>query len=432
MSSDYKEKLQNLIPSEAWDLDCLLPREGTTQKPVSIAELRRWSAPFRPLPFQRELINGVQKLVQEKPLVALLSLPTGSGKTLTTSHILLEVLNRKGRKHSDALWIAPQRELLYQASEAIQSAWWAGLGPDLLDVVVVEKSKDFGFRQRPTCWMTTPVMAKKLMGVLSDKVEVVIFDEAHHVSANTFKEIWSAYTRKVISPPRLSLGLSATPYRENHPEISSLQEAFKKNLILPKSLGSDPVRKLIELEVLALPKFRLIEGVPAFSRSKLSSDPRRLRTLVSDHQRWDAVINTLLARRDDQVVVYALDKEHGRTLTKHLRFLGIKAEYVDSDTPLFNRVGVFERFKNKDTNILVNVALLIEGVDCPASESVLLTYPVGSRLRLRQMIGRVLRGPAVGGTSNCMVWSMEGNQNWLESVVYSKDFRFAGWKSTFL
>ena len=76
----------------------------------------------------------------------------------------------------------------------------------------------------------------------------------------------------------------------------------------------------------------------------------------------------------------------------------------------------------------MNVALLIEGVDCPAAESVLLTYPLNSQLRLRQMIGRVLRGPSIGGTKECRVWAAEGSQKWLERLLYGTDYRFEGWK----
>ncbi len=47
--------------------------------------------------------------------------------------------------------------------------------------------------------------------------------------------------------------------------------------------------------------------------------------------------------------------------------------------------------------VLVSVNMLAEGVDLPDARTALLACPTASRIRLRQMIGRVLRGPASGG-----------------------------------
>ncbi len=47
--------------------------------------------------------------------------------------------------------------------------------------------------------------------------------------------------------------------------------------------------------------------------------------------------------------------------------------------------------------ILVSVNMLSEGVDLPDARTAVLACPTASRIRLRQMIGRVLRGPASGG-----------------------------------
>ena len=48
--------------------------------------------------------------------------------------------------------------------------------------------------------------------------------------------------------------------------------------------------------------------------------------------------------------------------------------------------------------MLMCVLKLGEGVDLPHTRTVFLTTPTASEIRLRQMLGRALRGPAVGGT----------------------------------
>ena len=106
----------------------------------------------------------------------------------------------------------------------------------------------------------------------------------------------------------------------------------------------------------------------------------------------------------------------------------MEAEYLDGKTPNALRFGILERFRNRETRVLVNVALLLEGVDCPAAEALVLTYPVRHAERLKQMVGRVLRGPAVGGTDECRVWALEGSQERLDESLFGTRFRYRGWK----
>lgn len=425
---NYQQRLLELIPKEAHELKDHEPEEGLVEKPPSYVELRRWGPPFRPLDFQKEVIKGIQELTHEGPICGLLALPTGSGKTLTASRIVLDAIINSEISIQQLLWIAPQRELLFQASEALQSAWWSGSGPASLDVCIVERSVDYHPVSRPTCWLMTPIMAKNLSVKFQDQLAIAVFDEAHHAAAKVFGTTWGQFVHKAVHKPQLSLGLSATPMRREISERGKLQEMFNETLLMPRGLGDAPIKSLINLRVLSEPIFKQIEGVPVFARKRHAHDSRTQRSFVLDPDRWMSIIKCLTVYELDQCVVYALDRQHGKTLTRHLRLLGEKAEYVDGDTPLSLRVGIFERFRNKQTRILVNVALMIEGVDCPSAESVLLTYPVRSHLRLRQMIGRVLRGPAVGGKANCRVWGIEGSQQWLERILRGDDLRLSGWR----
>jgi superfamily II DNA or RNA helicase len=423
---NYKRHLSDLIPSEAREQAICSEAEGRDRISLPAAvDLRRWGKPFSPLNFQEKIIEGIKGLIDYGPVKGLLALPTGSGKTLTTCRLVLEALCHSSSKKKNVIWLAPQRELLYQASEAFQAAWWAGIGPPSLDIRIVKSKASFSVSSRPTCWLMTPKMAEGLLRPIQSSCDIAIFDEAHHTAADVFLEIWSAVSQgdEVI----LALGLSATPSRENGNELPILQDAFSHNLFLPRLLGANPIETLINDGVLARPVFCLMEDIPLYSKHKGHKDQRAIRNLVVDDKRWQCVVNCLCHKRTGKVVVYAFDKLHGRFLTRHLRYLGEKAEFVDGDTPLAVRNGIFERFRNGDTRILVNVKLLIEGVDCPAAESVLLTYPTQAQIRLHQMVGRVLRGPKIGGTPEGKVFAMEGSQQWLDRILFRGDYRFAGW-----
>src|SRR5262249_23742409 len=158
-------------------------------------------------------------------------------------------------------------------------------------------------------------MARKGIQKFMGKCDVAVFDEAHHAAAEMFGSTWSKFRFSNMDKPLLALGLSATPSRENRDEMVILREAFDGNLFLPRELGSSPVRALIEMKVLSEPHFCFVMGVPAYARRSDMSDTRSLRTLVLDADRWVAVLNCVKHDETGQLVIYAVDREHGKALT---------------------------------------------------------------------------------------------------------------------
>ena len=415
------------VPSRSEGEVSLRRGEGRAVRVPEIIELRRWGISYRPLGFQWDIIEGISAKLREGSVAGLIALPTGSGKTRTAMWLCLRVMQGYRATNDVMIWMAPQKELVDQAASAVQSAWWSGQGPDSLDVRVVRRSRDLELGPRPTCLCLTPAMARAVLGVIRGrKLRVAVFDEAHHAAAEVFSETWSRVRR--LGKPRLVIGLSATPFRRKPDENPLLREAFGGTIYSSATLGDQPVRNLIDRGVLSEPRFRLIPGMPRYARYRGPRDSRTLRELIVDPDRWRAIIECIRREEPGQTVVYALNREHGRAMTHHLRTDGVNAEYFDGETPINMRVGILERFRNGDTRVLVNVALLIEGVDCPAAEAAVLTYPVRHAARLQQMVGRVLRGPAIGGTEDCRVWAPEGSQEELDESLFSTQYQYRGWR----
>jgi superfamily II DNA or RNA helicase len=231
---------------------------------------------------------------------------------------------------------------------------------------------------------------------------------------------------------KMFLGLSATPSRAELSEIDELVDLFGGVLYMPRSLGKRPIIELMNSGVLSKVHFKKISDVPSEAVQKIGDRKVSVERYVNNEIRWKRIVEVLANDVEGQTVVYSYNKEHGQMLCRHLRYLGLNAEYFDGDTNYVNRVGVLERFRTGETNIVVNVNLLLEGVDCPTAKNVLLTYPVRSSIRIRQMIGRVLRGPAVGGTQESFVWGIEGSQSWLESLLYEQEWLMTSWKMEML
>jgi DNA repair protein RadD len=81
---------------------------------------------------------------------------------------------------------------------------------------------------------------------------------------------------------------------------------------------------------------------------------------------------------------------------------------------------VLARFEAGEISVLLNKQLLPAGYDCPAISDVVLASPVRSSILWEQILGRVSRGPAVGGTVAGRVWELDDHR-----AMHSKVLSYA-------
>lgn len=380
--------------------------------------LERLAPPFRARPYQRELIRHFELMTNE---CAMLCLPTGAGKTAVAVEVVL------ARTSHRALWIAPQRETLAQAMRAALRSWYAGVGPPRLRLLALSGTADVARAldgADPTIIFTTAQLLTRIHRRLPP-MEVCVFDEAHHAAAEVFGDAWRSVTGRGRG---LALGLSATPTRTSATEQPLLLDAFAHTLVLPQGWEGF-FDLLVDEQILARPELVDLD-VPAHARSRGREDPRRATRLAFQTDRVQSVIDSVsdLARDGERCVVFAADREHGRALTREWRRRGVAAEYVDGETPDANREAALRRFGGGTTSVIVNVRLLVEGVDVPAATAVVLTHPIADRLKLQQMLGRVLRGPKSGGGASCKVVTADMDEAALRAVWSYSRSQYAGWR----
>ena len=68
-----------------------------------------------------------------------------------------------------------------------------------------------------------------------------------------------------------------------------------------------------------------------------------------------------------------------------------------------------EQFRAGEFNVLLNYGVLSTGFDAPRIRMVLVTRPTASVVLYSQMIGRGLRGPAMGGGQECRLIDVRDN-----------------------
>jgi superfamily II DNA or RNA helicase len=357
-----------------------------------------------------------------------LCLPTGAGKTRTVVSFLVGAVLPRRR----VLWLAHRIELLDQAistfaavSSRASAAFSVGrfqagamkiIGPT--DVVVA----------------SIPTLARRFRGELrtlerlwrqQQGFDVVVVDECHHSAART----WRGLIEWVLStaPQTRILGLSATPTRSERREAALLWKLFGR------VIHEEPVPPLIAAGILARPH---IVVVPTDRTYQATPDERELfatfdelppslvKRIAEDSIRQNAVVRVWADRRTEwkSTLVFAATVAQAADLARRLGEAGARAEMVSGDTTESERRSATERFRRGDLDVLVNCGLFTEGTDLPGVSTVFLARPTRSRVLFQQMVGRAMRGPAVGGSPECNVVAFSDSVHGLLSGMLASTF----------
>lgn len=363
----------------------------------------------------------------------LIAIPTGGGKTRTAAVVVRELV--ASGQAGAVYWVAPGIELLWQANEAIRECWQRrDVGP--LNVGgVVDDAVGMSDADVPTLFLVTPqwLASRSRTSLPSSlpRADLIVFDEAHHAVAPSFLEgieALASHQRSGDLAPLL--GLSATPGRLGDGGTRLLADFFERRLLFSGTLGRDPVPVLQERGVLSEVRFVLLGKDESGLRrvhdwdsrpnaSELSRDPLRFR-VVLDHAGSASNWNPSL--------VFASSIEHALVLVAALIASGVRTAAVTSETMSDDRERFLRWFRERRIPVLVNKDLLSTGFDLPSIRSVVLTVPVMSPIRFEQIVGRALRGPAVGGDAEATVFQFERHEDLHGELSSYSRFWDADWR----
>lgn len=400
--------------------------------------------------FQHAVYRQLVALLEDgRGATALLSLPTGAGKTRVAVEALCDHLARSVHERGArnvVLWIAQSQELLTQAWSCFRQVWqcpperregptwvrraplallraWGGVEPEH---VVLEEGPTVivaGIAQLASWCQRHPEFFETLP---RRRLAAVIVDEAHGLITNEFREVLVAlgvrathHWRPLINAPPV-LGLTATPWRRQEAQNESLLAFFQRNLVTPAQLGARPIETLQERKVLARVRWerlRIDDETPMSTREKGRYEqfhelpPEYLERLGAVPARNARIVERLLKLPESsRALVFACSVEHAEVLTLLLnRANGSEvAAVVTGRTPRAERAEAIERFRSGSSlRFLCNVGVLTTGFDAPRADVVCITRPTTSAVLYEQMVGRGLRGPLNGGTSVCRVLDVQ-------------------------
>ena len=372
---------------------------------------------YKPLnqlhPFQLELSQKIQALLEgPKGRRAMVSLPTGAGKTRTIVDTILRWKPLKSGE-SSILWVAQHEELCEQAIACLRDVWQsAELKADRdLRVQRVWDSKSPGLDWSADVIVGIPESLSPRLAENSPRAQArlgaIVIDEAHLTAPRTYDEIFEKGSYCII------IGLSATPENPNDPK-GTLRMVFDGRLLVPDELGDDPVAVLTAKQILSRVTFEPMIACDVAVREQL--DERALNDFSESFldkvgkspERQRIMLDRLLAIGPGvPTLCFAPSVRSARALSAAMAMRGRSSAYVDYGVTGSQRRQALEAFRSGTIQFLFNYQVLATGFDAPRISCLMLGRPTRNRVLYEQMIGRGMRGPQNGGTESCLVLYFE-------------------------
>ena len=175
----------------------------------------------------------------------LIHMPTGTGKTKTTMHILVHYYTFCLKNRGSIVWLAHTTELLQQAYDTFSEVW-QHLGNGQVTAYKIWGNKDISFLNSTTngilfCGIQKMQSIKKrqpaLFEEISKNTRLIIFDEAHKAAADETRQLVEAFMSLPDGYENRSLiGLSATPGRTT---LSSDENRLLSSMFEDRLIGID-------------------------------------------------------------------------------------------------------------------------------------------------------------------------------------------------
>lgn len=389
---------------------------------------------------KQQVVNDLEN--KDKHLYKILvHMPTGTGKTKTTMHIIAYYLNFISKGEGTVIWIAHSDELLKQAYETFVSVW-AHLGLFEINAYKgwVAFPKDIS---NGILFTSIQALQKKLNKPIFDelqkKASLIIFDEVHKSGASKYKECIDKLMLKENEIGKKFIGLTATPGRTT--ELSRQNVLFKNDFDHFIGIDVDRINSISLTENEARNYQGSKDPIKYFQEhnylSHIVSEPLKF---VLDQATYEQLKKEFLGRKADYsedllkkiglnksrnmiiveklkelnqnnipTIVFACSVQHAKMLSAFLRMINIDNSLVTGDIGNYERDRAIRDFKNGRVNIIINYEILTTGFDSTNIKCVFITRPTKSVILYSQMIGRGLRGVRMGGNAECKLIDLQDN-----------------------
>lgn len=338
-------------------------------------------------PHQVEAVAAVRAAFRSGSPVAMLTLPTGSGKSYLFSEFIRQMI--EASRAARVLVIVPKVKLAEQNARTMETmtgqhvdVYCASLGLMKLGPLTVATYQSLMNAERlPT-------------------FDIIIIDECHRFDGKQ-DSLQRELLKKLSHPKTRVLGLTATPFKGARPIW--LASDFWPEPCYSVSIGDltrqgflAPARMVQGKHAHSTKGFKVIQG--DWSRDDLNA-------LAADANKMHKQVKDALSHVRDQsrqsVIWMCIDQAHARSVHEYLTSLGEKSSLVVSDQSRSERNDAFDDFIQAGSKHLVSVEIAKEGFDDPKTDCIVFLKATRSIVSYVQAVGRGLR--VLPGKSYCLV-----------------------------
>lgn len=329
-------------------------------------------------PYQSEALLRVREAYKAGKRRVLVSLPTGTGKTVVFAHFPSALKMRKR-----LLVLAHREELLVQAQDKFRA-----INPRLK--VEIEQAGAHASDDASVVVASVPTLARgngaRLARLRPDDFSIVVVDEAHHAVAPTYRRILDHFGLFEPGTSRLLIGFTATPRRGDHQGLGEVFEEVCYARDLREMIGGGYLAPISGWRVdtgVSLDGVKVRHG--EFVESQLADV---VNTTPRNHLVVQAYRELAHGRR---AIVFCVNVAHAQDVQLAFAESGIRAATIWGALPKDERRATLARFSGGELDVITNCNVLTEGFDEPRVDCVLMARPTRSKLLYAQMVGRGTR-----------------------------------------
>lgn len=379
----------------------VLDRKGVI---YTLEDKRSRPRPRPPLPTHGHPLREYQKKALAGALErerGVLQLATGAGKTLIGAHVI-------AHRNVRTIFFVHTKDLLYQAIGVLEGVLNFPIGQigdgkiDIREISVAtiqtaaralhlkltkEKSDEVPLWEDEAAGSLTVSDEEAIREALKE-CEMVVFDECHHLPADTFYDIAMKVPKAFYR-----YGLSATPWRADHSDLM-IEAALGR--ILCKVTSTD----LIEQGFLVRPRITMYEIRPSGRKLRRHFATVYKSEVVENEERNRIIAEVAVhsSKKGRSVLILVNQIRHGEILEQLIP----EAAFISGKDSSEVRSEALRRLRAKKDQVLIATTLADEGLDLPSLDVLILAGAGRSETRALQRVGRVLR-PHPGKTTAVIV-----------------------------
>ena len=403
--------------------------------------------------FQTNMKAQILEMLRDGTGRAIVSLPTGAGKTRTVAEAIVEFWRNAVKSGSGprfVVWISQTDELGEQAVACFRQLWEAcGADGHRLNIFRVWSGRGIPYSEESgivvagidQLYSIASTNGEGTSGLedLGKHTGVVFIDEAHRSWALKYLKVLKQLGIGSHAGPedRIPLiGLTATPERTARGETVKLRQLYGGKTIHPSMKYHPPKdrrgskfdgkwssldymkRRLTELGFLARVQYHWEDPVEDFVMSpketeefnqtySLNKLSKRMGISVERNNATYRILKKWIKDNKRQVLFFGANVSQALLMSRFLEDDGIESATITSSTRYGTRKAYVRMFREGEIRALCNYNVLTTGFDAPKTDTVFIARPTRSRIVYQQMVGRGLRGPKFGGTETCDIITLE-------------------------